>query len=78
MAMMLLLHSTMQRQKMKRELPGSMNDFYFHYWVNFPCGRALRLMKSVSAEPLNRRTYLCVAVVFVVDEGDESNGGQRK
>ena len=44
----------------------SFEHFNFHHRMNFPSCRAPRLMKSVSAPPLNRWTYLCAAVVFVV------------
>src|SRR6266568_2058529 len=60
----------LHRAMIKREekLPSSMNHFYFHHRMNLPSCRAPRLMKSVSAEPLNRRTYVCAGVVFVVPQ----------
>src|SRR5439155_13561126 len=45
-----------------------MNYFDFHHRMNFPRRRTPRLMKSVSAEPLNRRTYVCAGVVFVIPQ----------
>ena len=46
----------------------SINHLDFHYRMNFPSCRAPRLMKSVSTEPLNRRTYVCAGVVCVVPQ----------
>src|SRR5438105_1024384 len=54
--------------KREEKLPSSMNHFYFHHRMNFPSCRAPRLMKSISAEPLNRPTHLCAAVVLVLPQ----------
>src|SRR5437879_502887 len=46
----------------------SLERLNLHHRMNFPSCRAPRLMKSVSAEPLNCRTYVCAGVVFVVPQ----------